>query len=433
MAAAPETATLAEKTLIFLFVLSLCMPLSGSIGPLRLPPSTAYLLLSFLPMCFMWLVRRRESLSLPDLLIWLFWLWATVATIVVSGFGPNVQAIGLHLLQTIGAFAVGRVLVRNAATMRAMITSAIAILTIATPLALVEFVAARPLILELFSKIGPTLPRVHMSPRLGFQRVQAFLEHPILFGIFSATLFTLALGGLRQTRPKLRWLGGFVAVLNALLSLSTGALLALNMQFGLLVWNRVLSSYEKRWQLLAGLTAGAYLVLDLVTTKTPFHTFVRYATFNSGSSFNRIRIWEFGTAEVRRHPLFGIGMGEWERPSFMSSSMDNFWLVQAVRYGLPAAIFLASIPIVILLRSRLRTSASAEVRQMMLAGNIVIISTAIAIFSVHIWNSTYVWWMFLLGSCVWFTLPGKTGSTPPVKSDRAGKSLRQPENRPRTR
>ena len=28
----------------------------------------------------------------------------------------------------------------------------------------------------------------------------------------------------------------------------------------------------------------------------------------------------------------------------MSSSMDNFWLVIAVRYGLPALIFLAASP-----------------------------------------------------------------------------------------
>ncbi|WP_225206459.1 O-antigen ligase family protein [Novosphingobium huizhouense] len=418
------TATWMEKSLIGLFLISLCLPLSGSIGPLRLPPSTAFLLIAFLPMCFVWLVRRRNSLSLPDLLVWLFWLWATAATIAVSGLEANVQAIGLHLLQTIGAFAVGRVLVRNAATMRAMITAAILILAIATPFALYEFTAGRPLILQLFSKLGPTLPPVQMTPRLGFQRVQAFLEHPILFGIFSATLMTLVFVGLRRTRPLLRWAGAGVAILNAVLSLSTGALLAVNMQFGLLLWNRLLRSYDKRWHLLAALTAIGYVALDLVTTKTPFHTFVRYATFNSGSSFNRIRIWEYGTAEVGRHPLFGIGMGEWERPSFMSSSMDNFWLVQAVRYGLPALLLIASIPVVILLRSRLRKDAPDDVRALMLAGNVVIVSTAIAIFSVHIWNSTYVWWMFLLGACVWFTLPG-TNDAPADKPARGVARLSQ--------
>jgi hypothetical protein len=83
-----------------------------------------------------------------------------------------------------------------------------------------------------------------------------------------------------------------------------------------------------------------YVGIDLFSTKTPFHVFVNYFTFSKQSAYNRILIFEYGTAEVARHPVFGIGLGDWERPVWMSDSMDNFWLVTAVRYGVPALFLL---------------------------------------------------------------------------------------------
>lgn len=407
-----QKASPAAKILIVLFMLTLCLPFSGRVGALRLAPSTFYLLLAFLPFCWVWLIRRRKSLCLPDLCMWLFWLWASAALVIGGGLAPNIEPIGLHLLQSVGGYAAGRVLVSNAASMRFMIRTALGALVLATPFVLVEFLGSRPLILEMASKIAPTLPTVNMSPRLGFHRVQAFLEHPILYGIFSASLFSLVVVGLRRGRPMARWSWGFVPILNAIVSLSTGALLSLNMQFGLLLWNRVFVRHRRRWYVLAAACVVGYVVLDILTVRTPFHTFVRYATFNSGSSYNRILIWEYGTAVVAANPWFGIGIGEWDRPSFMSSSMDNFWLVQAVRYGIPALVLIAAIPISIILRSRNHDDAPEATRQLMLAGNVALVSTVVAIVSVHIWNATYIWLTFLMGACVWYTQRSRNPAEP---------------------
>ena len=47
--------------------------------------------------------------------------------------------------------------------------------------------------------------------------------------------------------------------------------------------------------------------------------------------------------EVGRHPVFGIGLNDWTRPWWRAkmASFDNFWLLQAMRFGLPTLIFLA--------------------------------------------------------------------------------------------
>ena len=44
---------------------------------------------------------------------------------------------------------------------------------------------------------------------------------------------------------------------------------------------------------------------------------------------------------VLRHPLFGIGLSaDWGAPWWRPASVDNYWLVTAMRYGLPALVFM---------------------------------------------------------------------------------------------
>ena len=112
------------------------------------------------------------------------------------------------------------------------------------------------------------------------------------------------------------------------------------MQTGLIGWEVLTRGIRARWRLLSLGCVLAYFSIDLLSNRTPFHVIVTYLTFNVQTGYNRILIWQYGSAEVLRHPIFGIGLGDWERPAWMSSSMDNFWLVIAVRYGLPAFILI---------------------------------------------------------------------------------------------
>jgi O-antigen ligase len=132
---------------------------------------------------------------------------------------------------------------------------------------------------------------------------------------------------------------------------------------------------------------------------------VNYATFSAQSSYNRILIWQFGTAEVARHPIFGIGMGEWERPRYMSNSMDNFWLVQAVRYGLPGLMLLLGSFFVILKRISRLHGPTIEIDHLRRGVIFSVLATMITIFSVHLWNASYVWLMLVLGAITWLTMP----------------------------
>lgn len=392
-----------RKALILLFVVALLLPFNVNLGPLRLTPATFFLLLAFLPMLGIWLFRKPTPITAPDYMILGFVAWAATAIIINQGLALSIEPIGLHILQTLGAFMTGRVLVRDDKSMMFMAkTAVIAGCVLALP-AVLESLTGRPVALQLAGLIGPSWPGVNMSPRMGLHRAQASFEHPILFGIFAASLVSLAVYCL----PKgafWKKIGPVGVVVAAVTSFSAGALLSLNMQFGLMLWNYVLRAYENRWKILGVLVVLLYIAVDLVSVRTPFHVLVNYATFSSGSAYTRILIWEYGSAEALRNPFFGIGFGEWERPSYMGPSIDNFWLVQALHYGMPACFLLMGMMILIMVRAG-NSNGPGEMRDSLRRGAIfALLGTCVSIGSVHLWNSSYMWLMFLAGSSVWLGL-----------------------------
>jgi O-antigen ligase len=141
--------------------------------------------------------------------------------------------------------------------------------------------------------------------------------------------------------------------------------------------------------------------MSLLSNRSPILVFISYASFSSVSSYNRVLIWEYGTAEVARHPLLGIGLGEWVRAPWMSNSMDNFWLIIAVRYGLPALAFLAIAILMIAFKSAAKKNATEEWEASRMAWIITIAGTAIAACTVHLWNNTFGLFMFVIGAGAW--------------------------------
>ena len=116
---------------------------------------------------------------------------------------------------------------------------------------------------------------------------------------------------------------------------------------------------------------------------------------------NRILIFEYGTAEVARHPIFGIGLGEWERPPWMSDSMDNFWLATAVRYGLPALLFLLALLFGLVWSVGQRKNLPPDWKRARHAWAFTLFGITVAAATVHLWNALFVLFFFLLGSGAW--------------------------------
>jgi O-antigen ligase len=143
--------------------------------------------------------------------------------------------------------------------------------------------------------------------------------------------------------------------------------------------------------------AFIYVLIDLVSTRDPMRVAFTYLTFSSHTAYWRMIIWEYGMAEVFRHPLFGIGFEEWERPSYMySGSMDNFWLVIAVRHGIPAFLgfcLIAAVPVIKGFRKMAREGRAPRTEAYMFALSGLVVSAC----TVHYWLALLVFFTFFCG------------------------------------
>jgi hypothetical protein len=102
-----------------------------------------------------------------------------------------------------------------------------------------------------------------------------------------------------------------------------------------------------------------------------------------------------------RNPLFGTGFGDWQRATWMSDSIDNFWLLVAVRYGLPAFICLAA-AMLLVMRALGRIDIDDAYVSRCRSGLLVSLAGLVfAACTVHYWNAIYCWLLFLLGSGMW--------------------------------
>jgi len=169
----------------------------------------------------------------------------------------------------------------------------------------------------------------------------------------------------------------------------------------------------RRWGILTAFVITAYITVDLTSNRSPFDVFISYLTFNADTSYMRVHIWNYGTESVMQHPIFGTGLNEWEHPSWMGGSIDNFWLNIAVQYGVPGFLFVAGGFLSVCFGLGRLRNLSFEAAQCRKGLIITICGLAFAICTVHVWDAPYVLIIFLLGSGMWMFEPRNEGALAP--------------------
>jgi hypothetical protein len=403
--AAQPAAAAGSRTpvLVLIFLVSLAVPLFFHAGGLRLAPYRIVLLLMFVPLMVQWLTGRGGRIILPDMLVVGFCAWSVLSLNIVHGPVEIWEFAGIFVVETMAPYWLARMSIRNAEAFRFFVASFFVVVAALTVVAAVEGVTGRLVVNEIFRGFGSTFPNAPLEPRWGLERAQATFEHPILFGVFVSAGFGLFFYALGRRGGMFRVLGPGASFAATFFSLSMGAYISVFLQVMLIGWDKVTAfiRLQRRWRILFYLVAAAYVTVDLLSNRTPFNVFIDYLTFNSGNAYNRVLIWKYGTAEVWRHPLFGIGLNEWVRAPWMSTSMDNFWLVHAVRYGLPSLICLMAAFFVMMWRIGKAPLTSPELIDARAGLLIALGGVMLSICTVHLWNATYCFLMFLLGAGAW--------------------------------
>jgi len=404
-AAARSAITLTQggkvSPLIPIFIFSLAVPIYFHFGSLRLSPYRLLLIATFLPCFIAWISGSLGKIRLPDIFILLTATWAAVVLVSLHGIDGGLQSAGIFVIETFGAFVFARRYIRDVLAFRYMVKCLVLMVVFLLPFALYENVTGSPILIDLFGKVFLVPEHGSSESRLGLSRAQATFEHPILFGVICSSAFALSFYVLGAAKRRVgRLAPGMVAIV-ALTSLSSGALLSLVIQTMLIAWDKVTASVSRRWMILATLVIVVYVVLGSLSNRSAIEVFISYLTFNADNSYMRIHIWNYGTQSVMRHPLLGTGLNDWERPFWMAGSIDNFWLVMAVRYGVPGFLFIVGGFLSVCLGLGRLKNLSSQVAQCRKGLVITLCGLALAICTVHLWNSSYVLLIFLLGSGIW--------------------------------
>lgn len=390
---------------VVLFFAGMILPtaMSVSAGGLRLSAYRVVLLVMFLPMLWELLSGRCGRVTVFDGLAMAHAIWALLALIKWGGFAQGVESGGIYIVEALGAYLVGRVYIRSIEDFQAMARAYVAVVVGMLAFTVPEALTGNHILHDGAAKVlgGPMAHDI--DKRMGLERTFGPFDHPILQGVFSAAAFSMAFYVVAGRR--LANVAGMAQVsgvaIATFLSASGGPYVVLLMQMFVAGWERVLTGVAHRWKILFGLFGLIYIGIDLLSNRSPFHVFVSYFTFSAHSAYNRINIWIYGTAEVGRNPIFGIGLGDWIRAPWMSDSMDNFWLLIAVRYGLPALAFLLALMIGLVITAGLRRDLPQDWRAARHAWAFTLFGITVAAATVHLWNALFVLFLFLMGAGHW--------------------------------
>ena len=404
--AAPEARI--PRMLVALLI-ALALPFTFNVGPLALSPARLVLLVVIVPLTIGWWKGTCGPKRLPDWMLIAYLAWQTISYLNWGGIAW-IQYSGVLVVESFGAYLVARRYVRDEASYRGMIRVFFWMGIVLGASAVIEAIThARPLVM-IFDPIFSTFPQRY-ELRMGMQRAQTSFEHPILSGVFIAMMLTPLFTALRTRKPwYLAVLGAFPVMCGVFFSLSTGALLAMTVQMGLVVWGTVLHAKAWRWKVLAAITVVAYVGVDMLSNRTPFEVFISYATFNQGTGYHRILIFIYGMEHVWVNPIFGSVFDDWARPIWLhSSSVDNFWLAMAMRHGVPGFLLIFGFFLSVMAALIRARPASPDIRLHREAIAIMLVAAFLALCTVHVWGSTAVFFFFALGLHGWVSDAPRAG------------------------
>jgi hypothetical protein len=182
-------------------------------------------------------------------------------------------SVGVEFL---GGYVLARATIRSPDAFLRLCRLLMIAVIVLLPAALIETRTGRPPIVMTIDAVPVlnTVADVKADMRLGLHRVQAVFAHPIHFGLFCSIAFSMVFVAFKGQQSDFRrfFIAGLIAGAG-FLALSSGALLAIMLQFGLIVWAAIFRELTWRWWLLLGLFAAGYVTITCCRTALPSTSF----------------------------------------------------------------------------------------------------------------------------------------------------------------
>jgi hypothetical protein len=407
-----------SRVLIGLFIALVCLSVPFSVGTTQLYTARVFILIAFIPLVFAWISGKAGRITWADGFFALHAVWIFLALMLNNGMGQFKFAM-VSIVEIFGAYLLGRLVVRGPGTYRAFIRYHLIAMIVLLPFILMEMANGNAVVQDIFKAVfQKNYPDINHSPRAGFWRAQGPFTHPILWGVFCSIAVANGYYLMRPSRFKGIVRAGF-GLFMTFASLSSGPFLSGLSQVGLIVWGEVTRG---KWWLLAGIAAAMYVFLSFASNRGPIVLMIETATFSSGTGWTRIIQYIHGIDDVKANPIFGIGMNDWSRPGWLGGSVDNFWLLTAMRYGAVGFAFLMlglAFNFAGVVRAVLGTEEERNCRLAYLVGSV---SLFLTLATVHIWSQVALFVMFYYGAGAWMYTRPAAETLPEAAPEGAGEA-----------
>jgi hypothetical protein len=403
-----------------LYLVMTVLPILFNVGSLAMSGQRMLLLLIVVPLTLKLLRGACGRIIWTDYFFFLHMAWATVA-IAVNNPDRVLQNVGSIGVEFLGGYLVGRAYIRSVGDFLALIRFLGILVCTTFPFAVFETLTGRPILIELIRKIPgfTSVAILNIEARMGLERSQVLFAHPIHYGLFCSAAFSLVFVGLKGlVSTTRRYLTAIIIAICVFFSLSSGALLPILLQIFLILWVYALRDVRQRWIILLGIFIVIYVLIDLLSNRAPIGVFMSYATFSAHNAYWRGIIFDWGMMNVWANPIFGLGLNEWVRPFFMrKGSVDNFWLLNAMQYGIPGFLLLVIgyLPALWWIGRR-DFDADLRLWQLRRAWMFTFMGLTLTLCTVHVWTSIFSFVFFLFGAGMWFL------TAEPVSTDQQGRA-----------
>lgn len=390
---------------VLLYLLAVMLPINFNVGPLAMTGIRLLLIVMIIPLTLNLLRGKYGRLLATDILFLLHFAWIIIA-LMVNNPDRAIQSAGSMGIEFIGGYVLGRAYIRGRADFIALIRMVATIAFFYLPFAIYETMTGKAIIANTLNKLPgiSSILDIDIGKRMGLNRIQGSFVHPIHWGLFCSLALSLCFVGLKGIYSDFRrYLVSLVVGLSGLLALSSGALLAILLQVCLFIWAFSFRNTDKRWVILLALFAFVYVVLDIAANRPPIMVILSYATFSAHTAYWRTIIFDWGIYNVWLNPIFGIGLGDWIRPGWMySGSVDNYWLVMGMRFGVPGFAFLAVGYIMALWKiGRRKFDGDIILWNLRRAWMFSFMGLTFTLCTVHVWHTIYSFVFFMFGAGIW--------------------------------
>ena len=387
--------TTTSVVLMALFILLLLLPVRITVATLLLTPSRVFLMLVGIPFALRLFRGKLGGFTWVDRCM-LGFVTLIVLTLVYHHGTPMLGYGVSQVIEVFGGYMAGRVMIRGVPDYERLIRLLLLAFLLLLPFAVDELLHFRMIITDTLSKVVGVIPKTDMIvySRYGMRRVQSVFPHSILFGLFcSLPLASIFFLYRKDLVRRIAYLG--LAISMTLMALSSAPMLSVVLQLALIVWGKITRG---SWNLLLSIFALLFVFLELFSNRGPFVLFVEKMTLDPSTGWARILIWQYGIQNVLSHPILGIGMNDWVRPDWLTSSVDNFWLLVALRHGLPCLLCVLMaflLHLIFLVRAR---NLSEDARMLRLGYMITLCALLLLLTTVDVWDAVNVFVFFFLGA-----------------------------------